>query len=413
MVPQIESGWKVYSTSRAVPSTASFGRHNRLILVDHNGVVRRAIDGHPENGQWYGGAKMQIQETSYDDRGNYVSGLGPSFSDETDPSRFVEIPNLNGLSTEETWQNFLNTGAEHDLNHNYLFAPNGPAHYIDEDGITDLVESSFNSNIAWATMLDENGYDPRDYHPEEGVFETSPGDEFRLPNPSEEEVPLSPEEYERQVRCFAAGTPIEMADGTTKPIEDIAIDDMVLAFDGDADQGRGAKVAKRVTQLHRTKNQVVFDFHGLRVTPGHAFLTGDGEFKPLIEILEEDGTVVLSGGETIRARTGWPVGSDKDRAIPVGCPTDDKVEILTMRAGTLYGVKEGIALTIQEMMKSRGYHLRTDGRFVNVEGDVKTAFWEWGMPEDKMIAGKRASYDDLIEGSVIATGIPLMPSRPN
>lgn len=213
--------------------------------------------------------------------------------------------------------------------------------------------------------------------------------------------------------CFAAGTSIEMADGTTKPIEDIKIDDMVLAFDPDAERGQGIKVSRRVTQLHQTENQPLINFHGLKVTPGHAFLTGDGDFKPVIEILEEDGTVVMSDGKAVRARTGWSVGSKEDRAIPVGHPDGDTTRVVMMRAGILYGGKDGVTFTIEQMMESRGYHLMSDGRFVNVDGDVKTAYWEWGVPDAKMIAGVRASYDDICEGSVIATGLPLAPSRPN
>lgn len=214
-------------------------------------------------------------------------------------------------------------------------------------------------------------------------------------------------------KCFAAGTPIEMADGTTKVIENIKIGDKVLAFDPDTDGGRGIKVPKRVTQLHRTENQPLINFHGTKVTPGHAYLTDEGAFLPIIEILQNDGTVVMSDGRVIRARTGWEVGSKEDIAIPVGYPDGSEIKITTMRAGTLYGGKDGKAFTIEQMMSSRGYHMMTDGRFVGIEGDIKTAYWEWGVPDDKMIAGKYAEYIDLVEGSSIGIGMPLVPSRPN
>lgn len=213
--------------------------------------------------------------------------------------------------------------------------------------------------------------------------------------------------------CFAAGTPIEMADGTTKPIEDVRLGDKVMAFDGDANGGRGAKVPKRVTQLQVNHNQTLIDFHGTRVTPGHVYLTGEGTFLPIIEILQTDGTVVNSEGKIIRARTGWEVGSKEDIAIPIGYPDGDEIKLAHMRAGTLYGGKDGKAYTIEQMMNSRGYHMMTDGRFIGVEGDIKTAYWEWGIPDDKMIAGKWASYEDLVEGSAIGIGMPLVPSRPN
>lgn len=213
--------------------------------------------------------------------------------------------------------------------------------------------------------------------------------------------------------CFAAGTPIEMADGTTKPIEDICLGDKVLAFDPGAEGGRGVKVAKRVTQLHRTENQPLINFHGTKVTPGHAYLTGEGAFLPIIEILQNDGTVVMSDGRVIRARTGWPVDSREDKVIPIGYPEGGAIKLTTMRAGTLYGGKDGKAYTIEQMMNSRGYHMMSDGRFIGIEGDIKTAYWEWGVPDDKMIAGRYAAYADLVEGSAIGIGMPLVPSRPN
>jgi len=171
--------------------------------------------------------------------------------------------------------------------------------------------------------------------------------------------------------CFAAGTPIEMADGMTKAIENIKIGDKVLAFDGDADGGRGAKVPRRVTQLHRTENQPLINFQGTMVTPGHAYLTGEGTFLPIIEILQYDGTVVNADGRVIRARTGYEIGSKEDIAIPIGYPDGGEIKLTHMRAGTLYGGKDGVAYTIEQMMSSRGYHILSDGRFVGIEGDVR------------------------------------------
>lgn len=229
------------------------------------------------------------------------------------------------------------------------------------------------------------------------------------------------ENLENNPECFPAGTPIEMAGGTVKPIETLALGDTVLAFDPDLDSGQGEKVARRVTQLHVNHDRALLDFHGLRVTPGHVFLTGDGTFKPVLEILEEDGTAVLSDGTVVRARTGAAVGSKEDRAIPVGyqdgSDPDGGIKTAMMRAGTPYGVKHGRTYTIEQMMRSRGYHLAADGRFVNVEGDVKTAYWEWGQPDAKLKAGQRASYADLFEDAGLPAGamvdLPLVPSRPN
>ena len=49
-------------------------------------------------------------------------------------------------------------------------------------------------------------------------------------------------------RCFLAGTPILMADGTSKPIEDIRPGDEVASFDPNAQQGLGPLQPGKVTR---------------------------------------------------------------------------------------------------------------------------------------------------------------------
>ena len=73
--------------------------------------------------------------------------------------------------------------------------------------------------------------------------------------------------------CFVEGTSITMSDGTTRPIEDICIGDMVLtrsATDPNAPQGAG-----RVTRIfHRTADRIAWvmlsNGMALGVTPEHA-----------------------------------------------------------------------------------------------------------------------------------------------
>jgi len=93
---------------------------------------------------------------------------------------------------------------------------------------------------------------------------------------------------ETQSHCFPAGTPILLGDGTTKPIEDIAPRDLVLAFDKS-----GELVPRRVVRLFRnvTEQWVELSFDGndrepLIVTPGHSFLTVDGTFETIERILQ-------------------------------------------------------------------------------------------------------------------------------
>jgi hypothetical protein len=107
-------------------------------------------------------------------------------------------------------------------------------------------------------------------------------------------------------RCFIAGTQILMADGSRKPIEEIDVDDIVMSFDGDAEDGLGASVPRRVTKTFTNITRVLIDLWGLRVTPGHEFLADGGEFMRIADILRKDRCFVrqVDGkGVSFRART--------------------------------------------------------------------------------------------------------------
>ncbi|MGB0632080.1 MAG: hypothetical protein ACPGRZ_15430 [Alphaproteobacteria bacterium] len=60
--------------------------------------------------------------------------------------------------------------------------------------------------------------------------------------------------------CFVAGTPVDMADGSRKPIERIEIGDEVMAFDPYLNDGAGGRRPSRVTQTHATPNRVSSTF---------------------------------------------------------------------------------------------------------------------------------------------------------
>ncbi|RED44693.1 Hint domain-containing protein [Aestuariispira insulae] len=390
---QIGVDWKIYGGQKDVPFTAGVGQHNYLILVDGAGTVRAEFHGYPKHGVLMGGDNLMITEVFYDANGSYQSGVRLAMGPE-DRSNWVEIPLNQGRNTEQTWNLFRGAAAKYSDKFDYQLTGPGHSrvHTHGRDEQPTFTKAQYNSNTAYRTLLDEAGY--KDYdkvHPDEGFFESSPGDQDRLPeldangqviDKSKLDASKNPDGSKRYSHCFAAGTSIELADGGFMPIEEISLGDEVAAYTGPED----ATVPGRVTQLHKTEGQEVLSFHGIEVTPGHQFLTPDGSFKKLADILAEDGMVVGADGQALRARTGCPVGGADDQVIPVGHQTDAGVAIVHMRAGTPYGEKNGRVYSIREMMEERGYHLRSDGRFVNVQGNVVAAWWDMGEPDQYSLA---------------------------
>lgn len=137
--------------------------------------------------------------------------------------------------------------------------------------------------------------------------------------------------------CFLSGTLVDMwplalpllpyPDGTYddalilshvwhKAIEDIAVGDVVVSYDGD-----GCLKPGRVSRVFRNVATHILDFWGTGVTPGHAYLCGEGVFAgqhvPVMDILRSDGAIVRDDGGLIRAATGCEVGSPGDRMVHV------------------------------------------------------------------------------------------------
>lgn len=109
--------------------------------------------------------------------------------------------------------------------------------------------------------------------------------------------------------CFPAGTTIRMADGTEKPIEAIAVGDLVQSFDG-----QGQLVPGRVSQLLNTVTTEWLQLsNGTVVTPGHRFLRPDGTFAEIAEILADDGRIVAEDGAAMTV-TAQRIVYDRDTA---------------------------------------------------------------------------------------------------
>lgn len=137
--------------------------------------------------------------------------------------------------------------------------------------------------------------------------------------------------------CFLAGTQIELFGGGSKPIEEIDVGDIVSSFHPGIEAGRGQLVPGRVRRLFKGTTPAVVNLRGLRTTPGHVFLCGDGFMKTIAKILHEDSTIVKKNGEVIRARTGNLVNEDEDRLIYISYNVNGEERLCGVRAGIPIG----------------------------------------------------------------------------
>ncbi len=92
--------------------------------------------------------------------------------------------------------------------------------------------------------------------------------------------------------CFTAGTPVQLADGTSRSIEQISAGDKVLAFDGSGEL-HPASVARIFTN---NVAEVIELFNGTQVTPGHRFLTQHGDYRAIKDMIAAGEPVVMADG---------------------------------------------------------------------------------------------------------------------
>lgn len=227
--------------------------------------------------------------------------------------------------------------------------------------------------------------------------------------------------FESRIQCFLAGTPVTMADGSTKPIEQVRPDDWVMSFDsktGDTKPGR----VKRTMQ---NTAKIVLDFHDTFVTPGHVYWcaggTFEGKFAALIDILRDDGVIQHQDGTLIRAATGCAVGSPDDetfwafltREDPDG--TDRVTDKRQLRFGTRWMLPDGRHFTMRDYMAGIGVESQPDGymRWTR-EGIVAPLVWVLSErlpdPEDYVLARSRTTLADIYRAGVWEGARPAMPA---
>ena len=105
-----------------------------------------------------------------------------------------------------------------------------------------------------------------------------------------------PHQYiDAKAKCFVAGTLIDMADGSKRRIEAVKAGDWVQSFDntGELRPGRVIEVFESAT------NDLIALSNGTVATSSHPFLTDNGEFKSISEIVNSGLSVVDRDGNQI------------------------------------------------------------------------------------------------------------------
>jgi len=228
-------------------------------------------------------------------------------------------------------------------------------------------------------------------------------------------------------QCFLAGTMIDMwpvdvdlqldADGNydekevlanvwKKPIEQITPDDIVVSHDED-----GSLKPGRVTRTMQNRAKYILDFHGLKMTPGHATFCAEGKFAgqhvPILDILRSDGCVMKADGTIIRAATNCKMGSLEDQHvwIAAGFERDGKfcaTEKGRIRLGTRMILDDGHDFSLYEHYTKMFGSVDEDGFFKDGKNITEMVFhWPQGSrlpkPEDYIMQKSRVTVEDIYQ----------------
>jgi hypothetical protein len=210
--------------------------------------------------------------------------------------------------------------------------------------------------------------------------------------------------------CFAEGTPILMSDGSNSPIEKVQVGDKVLSYS--CENGiSGMLVAGRVSQTFQKDVQHLLDVHGLKVTPGHVTLCGEGRFRdrhvPIVDILLSDGALVKEDGELIRMAINKPVGSLEDQLVQIlHAETSEDLQSGNlkrgkMRVGTLLFDREGVAVSVLDCLRAQGMNYRPDVGLVSAEGQEPEPLNWFGSlprPEDYILKRSQETLEGILVG---------------
>ncbi|WP_310620052.1 Hint domain-containing protein [Flexibacterium corallicola] len=205
--------------------------------------------------------------------------------------------------------------------------------------------------------------------------------------------------------CFLSGTPILMSDGQEKPIEDIAVGDLVQSYDENGNLGPG-----KVRHVFRNSSKHILDVFGLMVTPGHLTYCADGPLKarhvPILDILRTDGAMMSANGTLIRAATGCQVGSEGDALLwVVNGPqqADGTIKVQDMkqvRTGSRYILDDGNDVSLLDLVQAAGGIVTNEG-LVQLPQSEEAMPFRWvfkgdlPQPEDYVLQRSQATLSEL------------------
>lgn len=220
-------------------------------------------------------------------------------------------------------------------------------------------------------------------------------------------------------KCFLAGTPILLADGTDKPIEDITVGDIVQSYDA-----AGELVANRVSKVFRNQSKHILDVFGLMITPGHVTYCADGPFAgqhvTMLDILRSDGALMKSDGTLVRAATGCQVGSKKDALLWVVTgerQPDGNVAIkekAQIRAGSRFILDDGRDICLLDLIKAAEGELTEDG-YIKLAGTETPLPFHWifsenlPAPEDYVLQRSQVSLPEIYRAAEWEGKQPALP----
>jgi Ca2+-binding RTX toxin-like protein len=168
-------------------------------------------------------------------------------------------------------------------------------------------------------------------------------------------------------QCFVATTLIKTGLTTAKPISEICVGDVVLAFDATDELGRGSLSPRRVTRLFRNEStefiRLAWFENGkekeLVSTPGHHILDRHGKFPPLADMLRAGKVeVVLVSGELVT------VSAERIIYTPATANLFERASIAPLSTGSA-------AIKLAEGDSWQTYNFEVEGLHTYVAGGVR------------------------------------------